>query len=510
MNIILTSSEVVPFAKTGGLADVCGALPDEIQRLGHRVSVFMPAYRSVFQSTSASDGPPQPLDVTLEIPIGKKIVEGSLLHGKLPNSDVDIYFVNQPDYFHRHQLYGDGSHDYEDNCERFTFFSRAVLESVRLLDLKTDLIHCNDWQTGLIPALLKCEYHDNPLYEHIASLLTIHNMAYQGSFWHWDMLLTGLNWKHFNWKQMEHYGRLNLLKTGIVFADSINTVSPTYAKEIQTTEQGCGLEGVLQHRADRLSGILNGIDMGEWNPATDRFLPANFSGPSQSGELISAASLSAKQTCKTQLQAELKLAIEPNVPLIGIVGRLASQKGWSLILPVMRKWLERINAQWVVLGTGDQDYQHVLTTLHRQFPHRLSATLGFSNELAHRIEAGADMFLMPSEYEPCGLNQMYSMAYGTVPVVRRTGGLADTVVNATVESIDNRTANGFSFNDFTQTSLEAVLAKAVRTYDEDRETWTQLMSTGMARDWSWSASAKRYCDLYERTVELARNVLSPT
>ncbi len=502
MNILLASSEVVPFAKTGGLADVCGALPGEIQKLGHQVTVFMPAFRSIYQANTEI----YPTGVRLEIPLGNRIVTGTLLESKLPGTNVKVYFVDQPGFFDRDGLYGIQGQDFEDNSERFIFFCRAVLESIRLLQLETQLIHANDWQTGLIPALLRCEYAENPLYEKIASLITIHNMAYQGSFWHWDMLLTGLDWKYFNWKQMEHFGQLNLLKTGIVFADSINTVSPTYAKEIQTPEQGCGLEGTLIHRARDLSGILNGIDENEWNPATDQHLPANFCPPSQPGQLVSADSLQAKLICKTSLQTEMKLKPDPEAPLIGIVGRLASQKGWPLILPVMRKWLQNNDVQWVILGTGDPDYHHVLNSFHRQFPHQLSVTLDFSNELAHRIEAGADMFLMPSEYEPCGLNQLYSMAYGTIPVVRRTGGLADTVVNATVESVGNGTANGFSFDEFSQSALEHALSRAVRMYREDRQTWTQLISTGMTCDWSWSNSAKKYCTLYAKTIEEKQNL----
>jgi len=496
MNILLASSEVVPFAKTGGLADVCGALPGEIQRLGHNISVIMPAYSSIYQTGARIE----PLDVILEIPLGKQIIEGRLLKSKLPGTGVTVYFVDHPEYFDRPQLYGELGQDYPDNSERFTFFCRSVLETIRLLDLKTDLIHCNDWQTGLIPALLRCEYHLNPIYERIVSLLTIHNMAYQGSFWHWDMLLTGLDWQFFNWQQMEHFGRLNLLKAGIAFADAINTVSPTYASEIQRPEQGCGLEGVLQHRANVLSGILNGIDTGVWNPAIDAYLPAHYSGPANGETTISESTLEAKRICKIRLQSELQLATEANTPLIGIVGRLASQKGWSLILPVLRNWLANTDAQWVILGTGDPDYHHVLTALHRQFPHKLSVTLGFSNELAHRIEAASDIFLMPSEYEPCGLNQMYSMAYGTIPVVRRTGGLADTVVDATPETIQQKTAKGFVFNEFTGAAMERALSKAVRMYVEDREAWTQLMSTGMSHDWSWSASARQYCELYESTI----------
>lgn len=496
MNILLASSEVVPFAKTGGLADVAGALPGEIKRQGHEICVFMPAYGSIDHSTIET----QHLDVELEIPMGNKIVQGRLIKSKLPGTDVDVYLVDQHNYYHRQQIYGEPGSEYEDNCERFTFFCRSVLESIRLLDLNIDLIHCNDWQTGLIPALLKCEYHENALYERIKSLLTIHNLAYQGSFWHWDMLLTGLDWKHFNWQQMEHYGRLNFLKTAIIFADAINTVSPTYAREIQTPEQGFGLEGALQHRANVLSGILNGIDSEVWNPAIDPLIPANFTGPDSPHDGLSKEMLHGKSVCKRELQLEMQLTPEPDTPLIGIVARLATQKGWALILPVMKKWLESINVQWVILGTGDPDYHHILTTLHRQYPHKVSVNLGFSNKLAHCIEAGADMFLIPSEYEPCGLNQMYSMAYGTVPVVRNTGGLADTVLHATPETIEQGTATGFSFDGFDQTSFEWALGEAIQMYRKDRKSWHQLMANGMAHDWSWSISAKQYCDLYAQTI----------
>ena len=333
---------------------------------------------------------------------GSSSVSGQLLRGKLPESNVTVYFVQQTDYFDRDQLYGENGKDDTDNCERFVFFSRSVLDSLRLLDYQPDLIHVNDWQVGLIPALLKIEYAGTPGYETVSSLLTIHNLAYQGSFWHWDMLLTGLDWKYFNWKELEFHGRLNLLKSAIVFADSINTVSPTYAREIQTPEHGCGLESVLGFRSSVLSGILNGIDKTEWNPATDDRIALNYDKSSW---------LQGKAVCKAVLQDEMKLPQVPDVPLVGIVGRLAVQKGWSLIIPVLQRWLETRSVQWVVLGTGQPEYHQALSKLHRAFPDKLSVELGFSNDLAHRIESGADIFLMPSQYEPCGLNQMYSLTY---------------------------------------------------------------------------------------------------
>ena len=488
MKIILASSEVVPFAKTGGLADVCGALPRELEKLGHEVDVFLPFYRCVH---SKSKSEIEETNHELEIPVGNLVENGKLFRTVLPESNVTVWLVRHDDFFDREGLYGENGQDYQDNCERFTFFCRSILESVRLLELSPDLIHVNDWQTGLIPALLKCEYHQNPTYENIASLMTVHNLAYQGSFNSEKMALTGLDWKHFNYEELEFFGRLNLLKAGLVFSDAINTVSPTYAKEIQTPEQGCGLESVLQHRSADLSGIINGIDGADWNPAVDDLIPRKFDRDSWP---------SGKAECKRELQKACRLDQNPDVPLIGIVGRLATQKGWSLILPVMRRWLEDPNnhAQWAVLGTGDPDFHIVLSALQQQFAGQLSVTLDFSNQLAHQIEAASDIFVMPSEYEPCGLNQMYSMAYGTVPVVRKTGGLADTVIDASLETLGNGTANGFSFTDFSAEALEHCLHRATRMYYEDKENWRQLVNRGMSQDWSWTASAKAYETLYSQ------------
>ncbi|MDG1874794.1 MAG: glycogen synthase GlgA [Mariniblastus sp.] len=491
MKILLASSEVVPFAKTGGLADVAGALPRALEKLGHEVTVFMPAYESI----SKSEFNVEPTGIELRIPIGHEIQSGQLLRSQLPDSNISVYLIEHAHYFGRSGLYGENGNDYLDNCERFTFFSRGVLESLRSLGSSPDLIHVNDWQTGLIPALIKCELSEHPLFREMASVITVHNLAYQGLFDYEKMAVTGLDPKYFNWQQMEFYQKLNLLKTGLVFSDAISTVSPTYAKEIQGAEQGCGLEGVLKNRAHRLTGILNGIDGDEWNPNTDQFLPVNFNS-----QFDLRSGNAGKAKCKHELQIESKLEPNPNVPLIGIVGRLASQKGWSLILPVLRQWLESVEAQWVILGTGDPDYHHVLSTLHRSYPTKLALTLGFSNEYAHRIEAGSDMFVMPSQYEPCGLNQMYSMAYGTIPIVRHTGGLADTVINVSPETLENKTATGFSFEDFSVGALDNAITRAVRMYYENRPTWNQLIQTGMNRDWSWNASAKRYEELYRKAI----------
>jgi len=488
LRILLASSEVVPFAKTGGLADVCGSLPIELAALGHPTAVIMPAYRRTRYCGRHIDR----LGIDFIVPIGGKTVTGHLLQSSLPGETVPIYLVQQDDYFDRDDLYRTDGKDHIDNCERFVFFSRAVLEAIRLLDLHIDVLHANDWQTGLVPAYLKTEYRHLRRYQQIGSLFTIHNMAYQGQFWHWDMLLTGLDWKYFNWHQMEFHDKLNLLKTGIVFADSINTVSPRYAQEIQTQPLGSGLEGVLSHRTDVLSGIVNGADYGVWNPAADPHLPVNYGRDNwQTG----------KAQCKRALQKEVGLPVRADVPLLGFVGRLADQKGLDLIATVLRQWVETHDAQWVFLGEGEPKYHELLAKLAQRYPATVAVTLGFSDALAHRIEAGADMFLMPSRYEPCGLNQLYSLGYGTVPVVRATGGLADTITDASEENLAAGTANGFQFVEYSELAFEETLQRACTVCALDRKTWDQLVATGMRQDWSWTRSAQQYVELYQKTLQ---------
>jgi starch synthase len=491
MRILLATSEAVPFAKTGGLADVCGALPLELAKLGHEPTLILPAYRQIYQAGL----PIEHTGFTFEVPIGSRMVPGALLRSTLPGSDVPVYFVENADYFDRTDLYQTDGKDYLDNCERFVFFCRGVLEGIRLLDLQPDVIHANDWQTALLPAYLKIEYRGVPGYENVGTLLTIHNMAYQGTFWHWDMLLTGLDWKYFNWQQMEFFGNLNLLKAGIVFADQLNTVSSRYAEEIQTAPLGCGLEGVLQHRRNALSGIVNGVDYRKWDPASDPQLSTQY-------DVQSFAE--GKQKCKAALQAELGLPTNPDVPLVAFVGRLTEQKGIDLIGAMMKDWLPSRDVQFVVLGTGDPTYHELFTTLTQRNPQKLALRLEFSDALAHRIEAGADIFLMPSHYEPCGLNQLYSLKYGTVPVVRATGGLADTIVNATEATLSNGTATGFSFADYSGLALSETLDRACKVFGTNKNQWSQLVRAGMQQDWSWSHSAREYTKLYEATARQSR------
>lgn len=491
MDILFASSEAVPFAKTGGLADVVGALPGVLAKQGHRVTVVLPGYDSVF---SALDGIP-PKVATVQVPVGRHLVGGAIRETAFPESGIPVLIVDQPYLFRRPGIYGEEGRDYPDNCERFVFFCRATLEAARLLNRVPDLWHVHDWQTGLIPALLKTEYWQTPGFRESAALITIHNLAYQGRYPAAAMACTGIDHRYFHWQQMEFHGHLNLLKTGLVFADAISTVSPTYAHEIQGPEQGYGLEGLLRERSGVLTGILNGIDPAAWNPATDRHLVATYDVQSWR---------EGKGANKRALQRELGLAEREDVPLIGIVGRLAEQKGWSLILEVMHRWAPHREVQWAILGTGQPEYHRALAALAAAFPGRVAARLAFSNPLAHRIEAGSDLFLMPSQYEPCGLNQMYSMAYGTVPVVRRTGGLADTVVDAGPEELANGTATGFQFVDFAAGPLEAALERATGMWERDPHLWGQLVETGMQRDWSWTASARQYSELYRATVDRCR------
>ncbi len=486
MRVVFAASEAVPFAKTGGLADVVGALPPEIERQGHRVQLFLPAYREALSGGASFE----PTEIEFEIPIAAKRVPGRLLRSTLPGSQVDVFLVDQPDYYDRRQLYGENGRDYQDNCERYVFFCRAVMESLLAMNERVDLLHCHDWQTGLIPAYRESLYGHHTIFADTATLLTLHNVAYQGRFWHWDMLLTGLDWKYFNWRQMEFHGDLNLLKTGIVFADRINTVSPHYAMEIQQEPLGCGLSDVFRFRGDALTGIVNGIDVRRWDPASDAHLPATYSVETwQAG----------KAECKARLQAGSGLAVESQRPLIGLIGRLASQKGWEIVLPLLKSRLEQTDWQWVVLGSGDPAVESALMELAQAHPDRLSVSIAFDESLAHRIEAGADIFVMASRYEPCGLNQLYSLRYGTVPVVHRTGGLIDTIVDVTPETLAAGTATGFHFDEYSTESLEAALRRAVDCYQDDSRTWCRLVETGMRQDWSWARSARHYVELYEET-----------
>ena len=483
MKVVVVASEAVPFAKTGGLADVAGALPRALAARGHEASLILPNYRRATRCGLTLT----PTGHTFRVPIGSRHVEGRILAADLPGSSARAYLIDQPAYYDRDELYGRQGVDFLDNCERFLFFARGALEVIRLLDLRPDVIHCNDWQTGMIPVLLREAYRDLPAFRSIGTLLTIHNLAYQGVFWHYDMPLTGLNWNLFNFHQLEFHGKLNFLKAGLVFADLLSTVSPSYAREIQTQAYGCGLDGLLRVRSGDLQGIVNGIDASLWNPATDPLLAAPYA----------AADFAAgKAACKAQLQRRMGLPERPDVPLFAQIGRLDPQKGWDLVADVADDLLSR-DVQMVVLGEGQPRYHELLDRLSSRHTGKLRVVLEFLPPLAHQIEAGADMFLMPSLYEPCGLNQLYSLTYGTVPIVHATGGLIDTVRDATPARLADGSATGFAFHEPTASAFNDAIERALAVWT-DRPAWSRLVRAGMSEDWSWDRSARAYEGLYEQ------------
>ncbi|GHT38441.1 glycogen synthase [Planctomycetales bacterium] len=490
MKILFACSEVAPFSQTGGLADVCAALPSALAETGGEPLIVSPAYRSVFNSGI----PLKKTDVSLSIPVGEKNVEAVLWKCALPKNKVPIYFIQQDDYYDRGGLYSENGTDYQDNCERFVFFSRAVMEIIRSLNLKIDVLHSNDWQTGLIPAYLKTLYKDKEEYKDIVSIHTIHNLAFQGIFWHWDMLLTGIGWEHFTFDQMEFYGKLNLMKTGVMFADGITTVSPRYAMEIQSSIFGCGMESVLQYRSPMLRGILNGVCEKQWNPATDKYIEVPYD---------SDTVFENKPLCKRALQNELGLPDQPAVPLFGIVSRFAHQKGIDLVAEVIPMWVEKHGVQFCLLGQGDRGLEGHIADLAHRYPYNVAARFEFSDALAHKIEAGSDIFLMPSRYEPCGLNQMYSQLYGTIPLVHDTGGLADTVVDLNDES--TQTATGFSFFADNVNDLNTTIWRALNTYWNKKDVWHRMVLNGMRQNWSWTKSAAQYVRFYEKFLSGKKN-----
>jgi starch synthase len=474
-SVVFVSAELTPFATSGGLGDVSRALPRALAMLGHRVSVLLPLYRAVRQR-----------GVKLET-AGEIELPGSgrfrVHHAPGALAPASLYLVEHDGHFDRPGLYGEWGRDYPDNLERFAFFCRASLETVAALGLPAAVIHANDWHCGLVPALLKTTYGDHRTLRESTAVFTIHNLAYQGRFAADRLPPTGLPGTTLHWNGVEFYGGINLMKAGIVYADVVTTVSPRYAEEIRTPEFGEGLDGLLRARGAALVGILNGIDELAWNPATDRHLPARYG----------AEALGGKRVCKEALLAETGLPASPDVPLVGMVTRFSSQKGVDIVLGVIQEVLD-CGVVLVLLGSGDPGLEEWARDVARRRPDRVATRIGFDEALAHRIEAGADMFLMPSRYEPSGLNQMYSLRYGTVPVVRATGGLDDTVRDP---DEDRDGANGFKFRRAWGSDLVAALGRAVAAY-HDRATWGRLMRNGMAGDFSWRGSARRYGDLYRQ------------
>jgi len=498
LNLLIVSSEAVPYAKTGGLADVAGALPLELARLGHDVILLLPCYRTLSES-----GRSFRRVCRLRVPTSKglvdTLVEEDVIHIGSIGRQVRVWTIRNEDYFDRPGLYQDHGVDYPDNLDRFSFFCRAAIEVISYLRTvqrwHTDVLHLHDWQTALCAVYLKTVDRNRMDVQGASTVLTIHNIGYQGVFPGSQFERTGLPSTLFTPAGLEYYGSVNLLKGGIVFVDYVTTVSPTYAQEILTPQFGFGLEGVLRNRADRLMGVLNGIDTDRWNPESDPYLPARYSAVNRDG----------KQECKQALQQEYELP-KTSAPLLSVVARLTSQKGLDLVAAIVPKLME-MDLQLVVLGTGEPELESIFKALQARYPHRMGLRIGFDEGLAHRIEAGADMFVMPSRYEPCGLSQLYSLRYGTVPIVRKTGGLADTVVPMTEQSDQIRGATGFFVEADTAEALLATLHRAVALY-RDRQRWAQMVEAGMKTDVSWTRSAVSYDRLFvSLTTQNEQNVL---
>jgi starch synthase len=454
----MCASEVVPFAKTGGLADVAGALPQALEEAGQEVIIIMPKYKMV--------------DATK---FNLKRLKDDVSYSTT-GKNIKVYFIENKDYFERDFLYGDKTGDYKDNLDRFSYYSKRALELLKEINFKADIIHVHDWQASLIPVYLKTVFASDDFYKKIKTILTIHNIGYQGLFPKEEFPKLGLDWSLFNIEGLEFYGKVNILKGGMEFCEVINTVSPTYSKEIQSKEFGFGLEGVLNKRSTSVFGILNGLDYSIWNTQTDKYIAKSFS----------TEDLSGKAACKEDLQVYCRLPHKKDVPLFGIVSRLAEQKGFDILAEGIDT-ICKMDLQLVILGTGDLKYHLIMEGMVKKYPKVISLHLKFDDPLAHKIYAGSDIFLMPSKYEPCGLGQLISFAYGTIPLVFKTGGLADTVNNK----------NGFVFDKYSSGDLIKTIKQAVAAF-KDKKKWPGLVKNAMKHDFSWKESAKEYLKLYAK------------
>ncbi|MCY3021755.1 MAG: glycogen/starch synthase [Planctomycetota bacterium] len=498
MNIAFVSPEVAPFSRSGGLADVARALPAELAALGHRVTVYTPYYRSAKKADPKAralakgaapvggESVPWTLYAASQTPHDAAAPEPD---ASQPRGSLQVYFIGCDAFFDRDGLYGSAQGEYPDSCSRFVFFCQACLAAAQARDEPFDLWHCHDWQTALIPVYLKTTFANVPRSRRAATVFTIHNLAYRGLFWHWDWPLLNLPWQHFNWREMEFHGKMSLLKGALVHADVLTTVSPTYAREIQTAEFGYGLEGLLAERKDKLCGIVHGIDTRIWNPRTDALLPATYSPESPGG----------KRTCKQVLRSRFDLAQNESA-VVGMIGRIVDRKGFDLVAQSVEHMLQR-NLQLVVLGTGQEEFQQLLQRLQAANPKRVATAFAFDNALAHLIAAGSDILLMPSRHEPCGEGHLQAMAYGTPPLVRRAGGPADTVTDVTPETLADGTATGFQFQEYTADAMLACLDRALAVFCNQPDTWKRIQLDGMLQDWSWRRRAISYAEVYERALE---------
>lgn len=475
MKVLIAASEIATLAQTGGLADVMRSLPIALKKKGIEVALVMPKYRQVETECEIVG--------EIRIPIEEKFILGRIHRAYLEKTNIPVFLIEQDHYYNRNQLYTEKGRDYPDNLERFTFFCRAALELIAHGLWQADLVHVNDWQTSLIPTYTKTLYKDHPILGKIKTLLTIHNLAYQGLFPVFLYPILGLSWDHFSLSELEFYNQINLLKGGVVFSDAINTVSPNYAQEIQSPEFGNGLEGILQEKSGKLTGILNRVDYAQWSPENDSFIEKQYSIK----DVIEGKAINKKALLK-----EFGLP-EPDgrKPLFGVVSRITSQKGCDLIASIIPSLVQR-DAQIIIQGTGDPKIEDALTALQRQFPYSCSVHIAYDTRLSHWIEAGSDIFLMPSRFEPCGLNQMYSLRYGTIPIVRAIGGLADTVRDIQ----ESPEGNGFTFDEESPEAFMDACDRAIALF-EDEKSWLELIQRGMQIDFSWDRSAQDYIRLYQ-------------
>ncbi len=480
MKVLFVSSEVFPLIKTGGLADVSGSLPNALQRLGVDIRILMPGYPSVLNQLEYL----QPVGALHYLP---HIDHAELLLGTVKDTGVKVIAIKSPSLYERAGgPYADQNGlEWQDNPVRFGVLSKvaAVLASKHspVSDWQPDIVHCNDWQTGLAPAYMKLTEHSSA-----KSVISLHNMAFQGCYSPSWVASLGLPSAGFSIEGFEYHGQLSFLKAGIFYADAITTVSPRYAKEIQTAAFGFGLEGLLSKRSDEIKGILNGIETEEWNPQHDKYLVKNYSSQNLDG----------KQHVKADLQKQLGLQIDADAPLLGVVSRLTHQKGLDMLVPHLQSLIDQ-GCQFVLLGGGELGLEASFQNVAVHNPGRASVTIGYNEPLSHQIMAGSDMFIMPSRFEPCGLNQLYGLAYGTPPIVNATGGLADSVVDSNHAHIENKTANGFVMVEASADGLIACIRRAIEMYRHDKATWLQIQQTGMSQNLSWDKSAQEYLKVYQ-------------
>jgi starch synthase len=475
MKILFAASEMSPLARTGGLGDVLQAFPAEMQQRGHEVSVVLPFYREIREHAKlqiSSTG------VLMSVQVGSKRLDCEVLQAVAENG-VQLFFVKRDEYFDRRGIYGADGRPYEDNAERFIYFSKAVVELARRIKPGPDVVHVHDWQTALVPVFIK----DRGL--PFKSVLTIHNLAYQGSFWSYDFGLTNLPGDYFSAKGVEFFGALNFLKGGILYADAVTTVSGHYAREIQTVEGGCGLDAVLREQSFKLTGILNGADEVEWNPATDKYLPRKYK----------ASSLLGKRTCRNALLKELALDKAPGGPVFAMVSRLAEQKGFEIFLPLLDRLLSD-DVRLIIMGEGDPAFERDLLLAEKRYRGRFHYLHGYDDRLAHLMQGGADLILAPSRFEPCGLTAMYALKYGTIPVARATGGLHQIVMDC---DATNDSGNGFLFFDYRPEALWDAIGRAKKAF-ADPELWREIMQRAMQANFSWEHAALEYEKIYGEIV----------